>query len=253
MSTIPDGRTQIGPVERDQVGLPSEALVSHRPVIENYIRARARTREDAEDLVQNVFLRATRALPTFRDDCPLSHWLLRIAANELKNYYRRLSGEVPTSDFDWERENSENLQQISTAACPALDADSRMTIEKLMAVMREVCNEEESNVIQMVYQGESFDEIAELLDAKSTTIRTHFLRGRTKLLAHIVACDSEFVGGARAILAAMKNAESCLEEGEIQALHSGKEKSSAFRSGCLKLARYLHLPTSVVLGAIWLN
>lgn len=232
-----------------------DVLARHRPLIEGYIRSRARTREDGEDLVQNVFLKAVRYLPEFRYDCPISQWLLRIAANELKNYYRRLSGEPQTCESDWERESSEYLQQSSCETCPSHDADSILTVQILMDVARRVCSDEESNVIAMIYQGETFEEIAELLATKSATVRSHFLRGRTKLLAHFIANEPEFVGGIDAIRSAIESVQVTpdrLAPEEVQALGAHKERSASFRSGCLKIARYLHMPVLLIMGVPWL-
>src|SRR5512132_3189898 len=67
-------------------------LEQHRGLVTSYLAKRTRTAEDRDDLVQNVLLRATRNLHSFRSDCPFSQWLLRIAANELANYYERSLG-----------------------------------------------------------------------------------------------------------------------------------------------------------------
>jgi RNA polymerase sigma-70 factor (ECF subfamily) len=60
------------------------------PVIYRYLRARARTPEDAADLTQHVFLRAIEALPTYQErGLPFGAWLLRIARNAAVDASRR--------------------------------------------------------------------------------------------------------------------------------------------------------------------
>lgn len=233
-----------------------EALLrKHRAPIESFIRGRARTREDAEDLVQNVLLKAARHYADFRHDCPLSQWLLRIAANEVKNYYRRLAGERWDSFEDFDLENVADLQQSAQAACPDENTIERIYVEKLRYAMDAACSPDEKSVMLMVYQGESFEEIAEILELKGPTVRSHFLRGRTKLLAHLVAFEPDLVGGDDAIAAASRRAAEELDRNEFASLEARDPRSSAFRSACAKLARHLELPCLIVaassMEALW--
>lgn len=245
-----------GPERRDVL---DKLLRESRGTIEGYIRPRARSRDDADDLIQNVLLKAARHFDDFRNDCPFSQWLLRIAVNEVKNYYRRLSGEKaePLEEFDIE--NSAGLQQYSRDACPDHDAVDRLVAERILAAIETHCSADERNVILMVYQGESFEEAAELLGMKSATARSHFLRGRSKLLAHLFAREPDMVGGPAAIQSAISRAGCCqdarerLQAHEAEALATPNESSAAFRAACLKVARHLDLlilPLAA-LGGLW--
>jgi len=60
----------------------------HRPRVERYLRKMVRD-EDAEDLVQETFLRASRSLGDFRCEAEPSTWLYRIATNVCLDFYRR--------------------------------------------------------------------------------------------------------------------------------------------------------------------
>jgi len=236
-----------------------DLLRRERPAIERYVRSRARTRDDADDLVQNVLLKAARHFGDFREECPFSQWLLRIAINEVKNYYRRLAGERIESTDAWEEENPAALQQSPSQACPTLHADDSMVAERLLEAMHCVCGEDETNVISMVYQGESFEEIAAVLEMKSATVRSHFLRGRAKLLAHLVANEPDLVGGAEAIRAAAERAAcsdagDALDMAEREALEANDANSTVFRSACVKIARHLPMPILVfaAMEATWI-
>ncbi len=229
-------------------GVPSsldELLRRNRPSIETYIRRRARTRDDADDLVQNVCLKAARHFTEFRGDCPFSSWFLRIAVNEVKNYYRTLAGDRCDGIDDFDLENTAGLQQFAKDPCPNQGVEDRQAVERILAAIDLVCSPDERNVILMIYQGETFEEAADLLGMKSATARSHFLRGRSRLLAHLVAHEPHSVGGTEAIHKAIEAATSSgvekerLEPAERRALDAGDDRSSAFRSACLKLARHL--------------
>jgi len=227
-------------------------LRQHRPTIEGFVRRKARTREDAEDLIQNICLKAARYFPDFRHDCPFSQWLLRIAVNEIKNYYRRLAGERWDAFDDFDIENVADLQQSSQVPCPDQDTVEKIYVEKLKYAMEAACSADEKNVMLMVYQGESFEEIAETLDLKGPTVRSHFLRGRTKLLAHLVAFEPDMVGGDAAIERAAEKAQYEMDRAEIESLKRRDTGSNAFRSACAKLARHVELP-AILLAAMLLE
>jgi RNA polymerase sigma factor (sigma-70 family) len=233
----------------------SSLLASLRPLIAGYLRPRTRSADDCDDLTQNVFLRASRNLTSFRGDCPFSQWLLRIAANELKNYYERtVPGRVATASLDFDWENSLGLQQPEINPGPYSEAEDRSLIEHLISSARQVCGQEESAVLIMFYQGESFEEIAGLMQMKAATVRSHFLRARGKLLAHLMVHDPPILGGAEAIRSAVDRArrEGAIDEREAQAFGRFDARSEFCRAACVKVARYLPIPFALLfLGATW--
>jgi len=87
-STDPDvalaGRAQAG--DREAMA----ALVDrHQAAIARLLWRFVRTQADLDDLVQETFLRMVRGLPAWRPHQPFGHWLLRIATNAGRDYFRR--------------------------------------------------------------------------------------------------------------------------------------------------------------------
>lgn len=221
----------------------------YRPWIDGYVRKRARTVDDAEDLVQNIFLRAARNLANFRGECSFPQWLLRIAANELKNYYERVLGRQPSQLHPTHEKISLDLQQAGGEPGPYERTEARLDAEAVLEVARSACSEVEVAVLMMVYQGESMEEIAELSGMNAATVRSHFLRARGKLLARLMVDRPDMVGGVPAIEAAMNRlrAEGAVSEREEIAAQAPSARSEAFRSVCIKIARYLPLPVLALL------
>jgi len=54
-----------------------------------YIRARSRTMEDAEDILQEVFLKVHRRIGTLEEPDHLGSWLYRVTHNTIVDYYRK--------------------------------------------------------------------------------------------------------------------------------------------------------------------
>ena len=70
--------------------LALEALVQrHQPAVARLLWRFVRTRVDLEDLVQETFLRMVRGIPEWKAAQPFSHWVLRIASNVGRDYFRR--------------------------------------------------------------------------------------------------------------------------------------------------------------------
>jgi RNA polymerase sigma-70 factor (ECF subfamily) len=61
----------------------------HNAAVSRLLWRFVKTRADLEDLVQDTFLRMVRGLPHWRGQQPFAHWLLRIASNTGRDYFRR--------------------------------------------------------------------------------------------------------------------------------------------------------------------
>ena len=115
-------------------------------------------RSDAEDIVQNVFIKLLKSKEKFKDDEHVKRWLIRVAINESKNI-------VPLED-------SEPI--INTRD----KSDEKAVL--LGAVMK--LKEKNRIVVQLYYyEGYSVKEIAEILRIKETTVQTRLMRARNAL------------------------------------------------------------------------
>src|SRR6185369_11408464 len=92
----PPGRRWCEPVsDRDHASAPGarpelgDAFVEHRPALLRHCYRMMGSFEEAEDLVQDVLLRAWRARDTYAGDAPVAHWLMRIATNACLNALTR--------------------------------------------------------------------------------------------------------------------------------------------------------------------
>jgi len=81
----------------------AELVHRHTNVVRRRVVSIVRNSSEAEDVVQEVFLKAWRALPTFRADASVRTWLISIATNEALMCYRRERRRrncEPLSEFD---------------------------------------------------------------------------------------------------------------------------------------------------------
>jgi RNA polymerase sigma-70 factor (ECF subfamily) len=146
-----------------------------------------RHREDTEDVVQEVFLAAYRALPAFRGEAKLSTWLQRIAVTRALNHLERAAEKVrrASRSLDVEPASSDRgagpAEPESAGPSPlqALEASElrrRLTecLDRLPAVWRAVLALRES-------EEHSYEEIAAMLRVAIGTVRSRLARARLAL------------------------------------------------------------------------
>jgi RNA polymerase sigma-70 factor (ECF subfamily) len=166
----------------DQANFERDALQYSRQLYSAAMRM-ARNRADAEDLVQETFLKAYRAYDTFTEGTNLKAWLYRILTNTYINKYRRDSrrpSEVDLGDVEdlylYRRIGSEDAAEASrTTEDRVLDglveSDIKAAIEELPENFR-------LPVLLADLEGFSYKEIADILDIPIGTVMSRLHRGR---------------------------------------------------------------------------
>ena len=135
-----------------------------------------RSREEAEDTAQEIYLRVWRALPGFRGEARFTTWLYRIATNLSLNRRRHLRTRLR------EVENEGALDRIaSPQAGPASEAMREDRRTWLWRAVSDLPNKYRV-VITLFYQQQlSYDEVAEMLSLPLGTVKSHLNRARRAL------------------------------------------------------------------------
>ena len=135
---------------------------------------------EVEDVTQEAFVKAYRALPSFRGDSAFYTWLYRIGINTAKNYLVAMKRRAPTStEIDAEEaegyESGEQLRDINTPESLLLTKEIATTVNAAI----ESLPEELRSAIQLrELEGMSYEEIAKLMDCPIGTVRSRIFRAR---------------------------------------------------------------------------
>ena len=135
---------------------------------------------EVEDVTQEAFIKAYRALPSFRGDSAFYTWLYRIGINTAKNYLVAMGRRAPTStEFEAEEaegyDGGELLREISTPESLLLTKEIAGTVNQAI----EALPEELRSAIQLrELEGMSYEEIAKLMDCPVGTVRSRIFRAR---------------------------------------------------------------------------
>jgi len=134
-----------------------------------------RSRAEAEEATQEIFLSAYKAMHRFRQGARFSTWLYRIATNHCISRLRRRPAifQVPIADQVDEDETVKPVQlQVSpTHEADLIRADTRRDVVAALAGL----NEEQRLVVELkFYQELTFEGIAEILEIPTSTVKSRF-------------------------------------------------------------------------------
>jgi RNA polymerase sigma-70 factor (ECF subfamily) len=142
----------------------------------NFLLRRTRSREDAEELCQESFLRAWRKLGTYRDDWRFSTWLYAIARSVAAD--RARAATVGTSDADVSAQPGRDDQ--------AAELGTREENENLWNTARAVLDDDQQTALWLFYaEDRSAAEIGAILGRTSVSVRVLLFRARARLGQHL--------------------------------------------------------------------
>ena len=136
---------------------------------------------DAQDLAQNVFIKAYRALPGFRNEADFGTWLHRITVNLSINERRRKRPEVYLDNPVQTEEGEMPRLVASDAESPEEVYENKEFREMVHRALDELSPEHRAVLILRELQGYSYDEIATILDCSLGTVKSRINRGRQSL------------------------------------------------------------------------
>lgn len=144
-------------------------------VISKFIRDRA----EIEDVAQETFIKAYRALPNFRGDSQFYTWLYRIATNTAKNHIVSRSRRPPSSDVDAQDAEfmygDSELNQIENPENQLFGNELQAVIEDTIKNLPEDLR---SALTLREYEGLSYEEIADVMECPIGTVRSRIFRAR---------------------------------------------------------------------------
>jgi RNA polymerase sigma-70 factor (ECF subfamily) len=162
--------------------------------IVNLVSRFLRDPEDVQDVVQEAFIKAYRALPRFRGESAFYTWLYRIAINTAKNHLVARSRRPPGVDVEVEdAEHFESADALRENADPE-SALSRDELEaEIHAAIADLPEDLRSAVTLREFDGLSYEQIAEIMDCPVGTVRSRIFRAREAIDKRI----APIVGGMR--------------------------------------------------------
>jgi len=142
---------------------------------------------EVEDVAQEAFIKAYRALPSFRGDSAFYTWLYRIGINTAKNYLVAMGRRAPTTtEFDADEaesfEDGEQLRDINTPESVLASKEIAATVQK---AMEDLPDELRTAIELREIEGLSYEEIASIMNCPIGTVRSRIFRAREAIAARL--------------------------------------------------------------------
>jgi len=138
-----------------------------------------RDNAEAQDVAQEAFIKAYRALPNFRGDSAFYTWIYRIAINTAKNHIVARNRRPPASDLDVDEAEffpgNDAIHEMNTPERNLLRDELQDTIEQ---AFQDLPPDLRTAVTLREMEGLSYEEIAEVMDCPVGTVRSRIFRAR---------------------------------------------------------------------------
>ena len=144
-------------------------------VLSRYVRDPS----EVQDLAQEAFIKAYRALPNFRGDSAFYTWLYRIAINTAKNFVVAQGRRPPNDDIEaTEAEQYDGESALKDYASPERETLRDEIRETVFRAIEELPEDLKTAITLRELEGMSYEEIAEAMDCPIGTVRSRIFRAR---------------------------------------------------------------------------
>ena len=158
----------------------------HAAKIVNLAYRMVGNRAEAEDLAQEAFLTAFKALSTFRADSKFSTWLYRIATNKCKDWLRVKRPGMGQQDVDIDETLDIHIAEVQTPE--RLLSQQQVAQELEQAIQRLPPLYREAFVLKHI-EGLSYEEMEAILGVNSDTLKMRVYKGRLQLSRELVSLN----------------------------------------------------------------
>lgn len=142
--------------------------------------------QDVEDVTQEAFIKAFRALPRFRGESAFYTWLYRIAINTAKNHLVARSRRPPGTDVDVdEAEFFDGADSLKDAESPESALARDQLSDAIDEAISRLPDDLRSAVTLREFDGLTYEQIAQIMDCPVGTVRSRIFRARESIEQHI--------------------------------------------------------------------
>ncbi|MBK6510144.1 MAG: RNA polymerase sigma factor RpoE [Haliea sp.] len=187
MTTVVTDQQLVAKVQKGDSRAFDLLVLKYQHKIFALISRYVRDRDEVQDVAQEAFIKAYRALPNFRGESAFYTWLYRIAINTAKNYLVSRSRRPPGSDVELEDaeyfETGGGLREIENPENALFGAELKAVVDGAIGALPEDLR---TAITLREFDGLSYEEIAEIMACPVGTVRSRIFRAREAIDALVV-------------------------------------------------------------------
>ena len=185
-SDTPEARAEVALVDRARAGdlqAYDELMRRYQERIYGTIYHMTSNHEEANDLVQETFIKAFQALKTFKGGSSFYTWVYRIGVNKTINFLKQRKNRqgMSLNDLDFNAENDPGLVALISHKTPRREAGLAELQKKLNEAMGRLSEVHRLVVTLHDVQGVAHEEIAEIMECNIGTVRSRLFYARQQL------------------------------------------------------------------------
>lgn len=139
------------------------------------MRIGVRSREDAQDILQDVFLSAYRNLNDFDTDLKFSSWIYRIAHNKVISHFRKVSARVRTTPYEGD---VDLLNILASDTDIAGDMDKKLQADEVREILEKMEERYREVLVLKFLEDKDYKEISDILEKPMGTVATLINRAK---------------------------------------------------------------------------
>ena len=164
-------------VLRGEQALYSDLVKRHQSFVFTIALRYTPNREDAEEIAQDVFVKAYRSLADFRGESKFSTWLYTIVTTTCITFLRRKKLDVHSLD----NEKVFEVADSQNSSFRANQVEQKSKVQMLNEAIK-LLSVDDARIITLFYQGEqSLEEIGRIIGAEPNTVKVKLHRARQRL------------------------------------------------------------------------
>lgn len=161
-------------------------VVKYQRKLGRLLSRMVRDAAEVEDITQETFIKAYRALPGFRGESAFYTWLYRIGVNTAKNYLVGRKRQASSTDVQAEdAENYEEGDMLRDVATPDAELQTKQIAQAVNSAVDALPDELRVAITLREIEGMSYEEIAQMMDCPIGTVRSRIFRAREAIAERI--------------------------------------------------------------------
>ncbi len=160
-------------------------VLKYQTFVYNICYQSLRNREDAYDVSQEIFIKAYKAVTSFRGDSSFSTWLYKISVNAIKDYvakeYKRKTLSLQIRSSDDEDDIEIDVQDTDRNSDPELSTERNETVNAVRAAIAELPDIYREMIVLRDIENFSYEEISEMTALELGTVKSRLNRARKQL------------------------------------------------------------------------